>query len=234
LALICEFASKACFYYQPLVYLAGFYENIMNKLSFDTTGLAAVDIHAFEATCDALKNNFRVDVPGYIDFQLEQFEIFNHYKDLNIRDAYAIKHAGADSYMLYLEMKPNITSTKAELKRHCHYQPWALTYLKHDFGRVFIRTETLIDKIREIIFPIELDFKEDKPFSNRFYVLTDDKEKAHEGMTQEFRDAMMLIKETDFVLEIFEHTLIVGNRKPIAPEHACYLAEFVARLVAIK
>jgi hypothetical protein len=207
----------------------------MNKLSFDTTGLAAVDIHAFDATCDALKNNFRVDVPGYIDFQLEQFEIFNHYKDLNIRDAYAIKHTGADnSYMLFLEMSPNITSTKAESKHHCIYQPWALTYLKHDFGRVFIRTETLIDKIREIVFPIELDFKEDKPFSDRFYVLTDDRDKAASGMTQAFRDTMMLIKETDFVLEIFEHTLIIGNHKPIAPEHACYLAEFVARLAAIK
>jgi hypothetical protein len=136
--------------------------------------------------------------------------------------------------MLFLEMSPNITSTKAELKHHCTYQPWALTYLKHDFGRVFIRTETLIDKIREIVFPIELDFKEDKAFSDRFYVLTDDRDKAASGMTQAFRDAVMLIKETDFVLEIFEHTLVIGNRKPIAPEHACYLAEFVARLVAIK
>lgn len=206
----------------------------MNKLSFDTTGLAALDMQAFDATCDALKNNFRVDVPGYIDFQLEQFEIFNHYKNLSIRDAYAIRQTGADSYVLFLEMSPDITSTRAELKHHCTYQPWALTYLKHDFGRVFIRNETLIDKIREIIFPIELDFKADKAFSDRFFVLTDDRDKAAGGMTQAFRDAMMQIKESDFVLEIFEHTLVIGNRKPVAPEHACYLAEFVVRLAAIK
>lgn len=202
----------------------------MNKLSFDTTGLSPVDIHTFDATCSHLRENYRVDVPGYIDFQLEQFEVFNHYKDLNTRDAYAIKHTGADSYMLFLEMNPNIKSTKAELKHHHNYQPWALTYLKHDFGRVFIRTETLLDKIREIVFPIELDFKEDKPYSDRFYVLTDDKDKAYAAMTPAFRDAMMQIKETDFVVEIFEHTLVIGNRKPVAPEHACYLAEFVSRL----
>ncbi|MBD1394949.1 hypothetical protein [Mucilaginibacter glaciei] len=202
----------------------------MNKLSFDVAGLTPVDIDAFDATCNHLRENYRVEVPGDIDFQLEQFETFNHYKDLNIRDTYAIKHIGADSYMLFLEMNPNAKSTRAELKHHHNYQPWALTYLKQDFGRVFIRTETLLDKIREIVFPIELDFREDKPFSDRFYVLTDDKEKAHKAMTQQFRDAMMLIKETDFVVEIFEHTLIIGNRKPVAPEHACYLAEFVSRL----
>ncbi|WP_374948317.1 hypothetical protein [Mucilaginibacter sp.] len=206
----------------------------MNKLSFNATGLADVDITAFDATCNHLRENYRVDVPGYIDFQLEQFEVFNHYRNLNTRDAFAIKHTGADSYMLFLEMNPNSKSSKAELKHHQQYQPWALTYLKHNFGRVFIRTETLLDKIREMVFPIELDFKEDKPFSDRFYVLTDDKDKAHAGMTQQFRDAMMLIREIDFVVEIFEHTLIIGNRKPVAPEHACYLAEFVSRLAEVQ
>lgn len=206
----------------------------MSNFYFDTTDLTSVDIQAFDATCNHLRENYRVEVPGYIDFNLEQFEIFNHYSGLNTRDAYAIKHTGADSYMLFLEMQPNAKTTKAELKHHHQYQPWALTYLKHNFGRVFIRTETLLDKIREMVFPIELDFKEDKPFSDRFYVLTDDKEKAHAGMTQQFRDAMMLIKETDFVVEIFEHTLIIGNRKPVAPEHSCYLAEFVSRLAEIR
>jgi hypothetical protein len=99
---------------------------------------------------------------------------------------------------------------------------------------VIIRTETFVDKLKELLLPLELDFKEDKPFSKRFYVLTDDKDKAANAMTQPFRDAVMSIKETDFIIEIFEHTLIIGNRKPILPEHACYLAEFVTKVAAIK
>jgi len=208
----------------------------MNNSLLDATGLPDTEIEAFDATYRALKEEFRVEVPGYIDFQLEQFEALNHHKAVNVRDVFAIKNPCGDSYLLFVDMDTYHASPKPKQNptHYTEYQPWALAYLKRDFGRVFIRTETIIDKIREIIFPIELDFKEDKPFSDRFYVLTDDKRKTELAMTQEFRDAMMAIKETDFVVEIFEHTLIIGNRKPITPENSLYLADFVTRLAALK
>ena len=201
----------------------------MNNLLFDTSGLAAPYLDNFDATCKALKDKFRVEIPGYINFQLDQFKVLKHYKEVNARDTFAIKNGGLDSYMLFLEMSSNSVD-KGAIKHHNQYQPWALTYLKQNFGHVIIRTETLFDKIKELLLPIELDFDEDEPFSDRFYVLTDDKHKAEKAMNQEFRDAVMDINETDFIIEIYEHTLIIGNRKPILPEHACYLADFVARL----
>ncbi|MCO5934438.1 hypothetical protein NAF17_02705 [Mucilaginibacter sp. RB4R14] len=206
----------------------------MDKFLFDTTGPSSTETDDFEATSRALKEQLRIEVPGYIDFQLEQFEVLNHHQAVNIRDTFAIKNTCGDSYLLFVDMDTEDTPPKGHKTLITEYQPWALAYLKRDFGRVFIRTETIIDKIREIIFPIELDFKEDKPFSDRYYVLTDDKRKAEYAMTQEFRDAMMAIKEIDFVVEIFEHTLIIGNRKPITPEHTLYLADFVARLAELK
>jgi hypothetical protein len=206
----------------------------MNTLLFDTTGLSSIETDAFDATCQALKEEFKIEVPGYIDFQLEQFEVLNHHQAVNIRDTFAIKNICGDSYLLFVDMDTAHAPVKGRTSYYTEYQPWALAYLKRDYGRVFIRTETIIDKIREIIFPIELDFKEDKPFSDRYYVLTDDKHKAEQAITQEFRDAMMDIQETDFVVEIFEHTLIIGNRKPITPENTLYLADFVARLAELK
>jgi hypothetical protein len=79
-----------------------------------------------------------------------------------------------------------------------------------------------------------LILKKTNPLATGIYVLTDDKHKTELAITQEFRDAMMAIKETDFVVEIFEHTLIIGNRKPITPENSLYLADFVARLAELK
>jgi hypothetical protein len=206
----------------------------MNTLLFDTKGLSSVETDAFDATCQALKEDFKIEIPGYINFQLEQFEVLNHHQAVNIRDTFAIKNTCGDSYLLFVDMDTPHVPVKGRTSYYTEYQPWALAYLKRDFGRVFIRTETIIDKIREIIFPIELDFKEDKPFSDRYYVLTDDKHKTEQAITQEFRDAMMAIQETDFVVEIFEHTLIIGNRKPITPENTLYLADFVARLAELK
>ena len=205
----------------------------MSTFLFDTAGLEAGYVESFDATCKALKQKHHIEVPGYINFQLDQFEVLKHCSEINTRNAYAIKDTGRDSYMLFLELCNN-TIEKGEFHHHNQYQPWALTYLKHNFGRVIIRTETFVDKLKELLLPLELDFKEDRPFSKRFYVLTDDKNKAANAMTQPFRDAVMSIKETDFIIEIFEHTLIIGNRKPILPEHACYLAEFVTKVAALK
>jgi hypothetical protein len=205
----------------------------MNSFLFDTTGLPGAHIDAFDATCRELKEKFRVEVPGEIDFQLEQFEALRYYSNINIRDVFALKKLCGDSYMLFLEVSSVSPAIKGPAVHRTEYQPWALTYLKHDFGRVLIRHETLVDKVLEVIHPIELDFREDRPFSRRFYVLTDDRHKAETHMIQEFRDAVMAIQENDFVIEIVEHTLIIGNRKPIAPEHAYYLADFVTRVSSI-
>lgn len=208
----------------------------MNSLSLDLTGLPDISRHPYETTCKRLKNRFRIEVPGDIDFQLEQFETLNHHQSVSIRNTFAIKKTCGDSYVLLLDTDTQSIELnhKTKVNHSNSFQPWALAYLKRDFGRVVIRAETIIDKIREIIFPIELDFKDDKPFSDRFYVLTSDRHKTEAAMTQEFRDAIMSIKKSDFVIEIFEHTLVIGNHKPVNPENTIYLAEFVARLAELK
>ena len=95
---------------------------------------------------------------------------------------------------------------------------------------VMIRPETLTDKILELIHPIELDFKEDKAFSDTFYVLIDDHQKAVTGINRNFRNAVMDIREDDFLIEIVNHTLVIGNKQSISPEKAIYMADFVSRI----
>ena len=101
---------------------------------------------------------------------------------------------------------------------------------KKNFGRVLIRRETLADKFIELMHPVELDFKEDKPFSDTFYVLVNDHQKAVSAIDRNFRNAVMDIRGDDFIIEIVDHTLIIGNHKPVTAEKAIYLAEFVARV----
>src|ERR1700709_983939 len=96
-----------------------------------------------------------------------------------------------------------------------------------------IRPETLKDKILELVHPIELDFAEDKAFSDTFHVLINDHEKAIAAINRNFRNAVLDVRADDFIIEIVEHTLVIGNRKPIPPEKAIHLAEFVARLCAL-
>lgn len=201
----------------------------MDNLPFNTVGLCSEDIDRFHDTYKALKAKFNIEFTGHIDFHLDQFEIFKNYLDIDLRDSYVIKHLNNDSYIFFIETQSK-NFGKGSIGGCLEHQTWALAYLKHDFGRVLIRRETLADKIIELIHPVELDFEEDKPFSDTFYVLVNDHQKAISAIDRNFRNAVMDIREDDFVIEIVEHTLIIGNQKPISPERAIHLAEFVARL----
>lgn len=203
----------------------------MNDLPFDTTGLATANTDEYLAIYNSLNEKFRIHRTGYIDFHLEDFETFKAFHDYNLRNSFVIKNDCSDCYILFVDTHGRKTSARGKITEEHHYQVWGLAYLKQDFGKIKIRPETLVDKIGEFLHPIELDFKEDKAFSDTFFVLTNDRDKASAGMDRHFRNAVMDIREYDFVIEIVNHTLIIGSRKPVTPEKAVHLAEFINRVV---
>jgi hypothetical protein len=201
----------------------------MDYLPFNTTGLSLDGVDTFLKTYEALKAKFQIQQTGTIDFNLEQFEVFKHCLSINVRGSFVVKQCNNDCYIFFIETHHKGLGPKGQITEHYEYQTWALAYLKHDFGRVLIRPETLTDKIIELIHPVELDFKEDKAFSDTFYVLISNYEKALAGINRDFRNAVMDVRCDDFAIEIVEHTLLIGSRKPISPEKAIHLAEFIER-----
>jgi len=203
----------------------------MDFVPFDTVGLSATDFDNFYQSYKALDEKFDIHPTGDIDFHLEDMETFRYYKDVHIRGSFVIKNAKTDCYILFIELTYITPSAnKTGDSNHKEYQVWALAYVKHNFGRVLIRPETLTDKILELVHPIEIDFKEDKAFSDTFYVLANDPDKAIPGIDRNFRNAVMDVRHDHFTIEIFDHTLIIGDRKVITPERSVHLSEFVSRL----
>ncbi|MDB5158054.1 MAG: hypothetical protein JWR50_2761 [Mucilaginibacter sp.] len=200
----------------------------MENYLFDTTGLNADTIDRFNKTYQALREEFKIEPTGHIDFDLHQFKAFRNCLDVNVRGSFVIKKDCGDSYILFVEVHFKIG--EKHITHHQEFQVWGLTYLKNNFGGVVIRRETLTDKILELIHPHELDFDEDKPFSNTFYVVVNDHTKASSCMNRDFRNAVMDIRDNDFLIEIVDHTLIIGNYDPIVSEKSIHIAEFVERL----
>lgn len=200
---------------------------------FDTAGLCSDDIDRFDAVYKALRAKFNIQFTGHINFHLEDFGLFKSYQDITVRDSYVIKHMGNDCYILFVELHEQRVPVKGRMYDYYEYHVFALAYLKKDFGRVMIRPETLKDKLLELIHPIELDFDEDKAFSDTFYVLVSDHQKAVSAIDRNFRNATMDMRHEDFVIEVVNHALIIGNDKLAAPEKSVYLAEFVSRVCSM-
>jgi hypothetical protein len=193
----------------------------MDFLPFDTVGLNVDAIDRFYNTYTALKQKFRLEVTGDIDFNLAQFETFKRYISVRVRGCFTIKQAKNDCYVLFVEVQYRLDNSRYT-NYPTEYETWAVAYLKKDF-----------DKIIELVHPLELDFAEDKAFSDTFYVLVNDHAKAVDSIDRDFRNAVMDIRHDDFVIEILEHNLIIGDYKPIEPERAIHLAEFVARVCSV-
>jgi len=202
----------------------------MDNLPFDISGLNSATIDNFKDIYSTLKSRFDLQFTGHINFHLEDFEAFRNCIEINLRASYVMKHERSDSYLLFIETRHKALPENDAAEDFYLYHTWALAYLKKDFGRVVIRPETLRDKIIELIHPIELDFSEDKTFSSMFYVIVSDVQKATAGIDRNFRNSVMDIRDDDFVIEIVDHTLIIGSHHPVSSLKATHIAEFVNRL----
>jgi len=202
---------------------------------FDTVGLSSETIDTFNDTYQLLKSKFRIEHTGNIDFHLQDFDVFRDCADVNVRGSYVIKNTRTDCYILFIEIhkvKKDGHTRSSSLYDYYEYQSWALAYLKKDCGRALIRPETLTDKLIELVHPVELDFDDDKAFSDTFYVLVNDRYKAESAMNRDFRNVVMDMRHEDVVIEIINHTLIIGHHKPIMPETTLKLVDFVVRLAS--
>ncbi len=200
----------------------------MNNLPFDTVYLSADEVQALEDAYKALKAKFNISLPG-ADTHINKFEQFNNENEATIAGTFLINHPVNDCNLTFVKIHylDNIGRVKSN---YWKCQAWAFVNLKQDFGRVLIRRETFADKILGLVHPIELKFKDDKVFSDHFYVVTNDQGKATAAMTPDFRKVIIDMMYKDFVIEIINKTLVIRNNQPINTEDTVHLAEFVVRM----
>jgi hypothetical protein len=208
----------------------------MEKLPFDTTNLDTDDMQALEASYKAIKENFKVGLTNDDVIKLKEFDAFSNYPNATIGGTLLINHPERGCYLTYVKVNTIIKTGRGPGAgiSYYKYQLWASVTLRNDFGRVIIRRETFVDKILNLVHPVELHFKDDSTFSNRFYVVANDQEKATQAMTSNFRAAIMNIQLNDFIIEIVNSTLIVGSNQLITPAQVVYLADFANKLSVIK
>lgn len=200
----------------------------MENLPFDLIGLDAGEVQALENVYNALKVNFTITIPDDLP-ELDVFEVFKCYRDISIGGVLQV----GNCTLVFVKMHYVYHNTKGVQHHDVYrYQVWARADLNRDFGRVIIRRETFADKVIEIIHPVELDFADDKAFSDKFYVVTNDKFKAQLAMDSNFRKAVMEMKDEE-VIELEKNRMIIFNNYGIEnPQHVVHLAIFASKLAS--
>ncbi|MCU4163776.1 hypothetical protein [Carboxylicivirga caseinilyticus] len=82
-----------------------------------------------------------------------------------------------------------------------------------DFGHTLIRPETLGDKIAELFNPVEIDIKGYWKFSNKYYILSNEKEKFLGSLTGKFIKYLENLRKPE--IEFYGHECLFRLDKAI-------------------
>ncbi|MGF7075368.1 hypothetical protein [Mucilaginibacter sp. 3215] len=207
----------------------------MKNFLFDTVAIDAEEIQLLEDTYKELKIKFKIGVPDQSEQFINKFEIFNNIPGARLGGTLLINHPSVNCYLNFVKFSYQNSmggrgGKGGQVTQYDKYQVWAFADLKSDFGRILIRRETFTDKILEIIHPVELKFNDDRVFSNLFYVVANDREKAKAAMTKAFRKILVEMMYKDFVIEIINTVMVIRTIQPVTPDHTISLAEFINKI----
>ncbi len=160
---------------------------------------------------------------------LSGFECFESYTPAFLTDVVKIK----DSFDLYLcllslnfEFKgrktpQNITTTTEQ-------ELIGLAVLHKKYGHVYIRPETLGDKLQELFVKNEIDFEADKEFSRKYYVVADNEMRCRMNLNAGF---LSIVKQHSGIeIEIDEDVMLARFRKPFSAETGKMLLQLLENL----
>jgi hypothetical protein len=201
----------------------------LKNLPFDFIGLGADEVELLEDIYKALDEKFDIYLPD--NQYVNNFEAFNNNENASLGGTIVLND---NCYLTFVKVHyPAREGRGISLTEYFKYQVWAFVNLEKDFGRVLIRQETFTDKILELIHPQELHFHDDKAFNNRFYVITNDQEKALSAINSNFREVLINNNGDDFVIETINQVLVIRNNNVIDTNYAVSLAEFAIKLATV-
>lgn len=177
-----------------------------------------------------LKDAYSVDVDHEFNLPFALFETFRTNGLNNKGSVFKINNGYQPFFLCFPEIQDWLRNSRYSPGPSIEFQPWGYYKLKEGFGHVLIRTETFLDKIHELINPIELDFEDDKTFSRRFFVVTNDKLKAQLKITNTFRELIKQINLSEIIIEIKGDELLIGDKKVISEERVLVFTEFLNNL----
>jgi hypothetical protein len=186
----------------------------MNTSEIQPYDSSEIDDPIINETYKSLRLSHDAEFDLTFNFDFSTYELFRLYKSYFIAQVIRIENEDIKCYITFTQVSYQLPGAgKFPHKPIEELQIWGILFLKNNFGHILIKPETILDKIHELINPIELDFEDDRHFSNKFYVVTNDELKAKLQLTPLFRSIITSIRLKEFVIEIIDHQLIFGDKK---------------------
>jgi hypothetical protein len=167
------------------------------------------------------------------DYQppLEQYEaIRGNYFNFKCGPVLRVENGPTSKYLSFIHVDWKDAGGRYGANWYADFQTWGIASLARSYGHVLIRPETTLDKIRELIHHAEIDFEDDKEFSRQFYVLANEEDGARKLLGSGLRQTIAELGLKDFMIEVVDRVMIVGDNKSADPTTAGEMANFLCGL----
>lgn len=211
----------------------------LKNLPFDTVAIDADEVKALEDTYKILKEKFSIALVDGDNRHLNKFELFNNDTGAKLGGTLFIDYPDCNSYLNFVKSTFTYSyggrgGQGGQIAKYDKYQVWAFVNLNTDAGRVIIRAKTFADKVLRFFNTTELNFRDDRVFSDSFYVTANEPGKALKAITPDFRAALKEMMYKHFVIEIINDVLVIRDNQPVAPTDVVHLAELANKLAKVK
>jgi hypothetical protein len=161
---------------------------------------------------------------------LSGMEFYKSYDFVVISETLKVVRENRCSFLALLNFNYTVKPVKYPLHEinENYAEIIGIVRLAKDYGRVFIRPETIEDKISELFSRTEVDFENETRFNRKYFTLADQEQRLKTQVSSHFLNT--IAKFDDLEIEINGHDLFVRTRHPNTPEVATILAEFLAEI----
>lgn len=205
----------------------------MTAFPFPTYDMSEADAEKQLDIYNALKSAYKTEIDTDFSLNIRDFNLFDP-NDLNSFGAtFRIIENSVSFYLNFIQIIYRTGGRRYSSGIYTEYQAWGLINLRKDFGHILIKPETFLDKVYDLINHVDLDFEDDKEFSKKYLVVANDKQKALMQMTQGFRDCISQIQLKEFLIEIVDDKLIIGDKKVISLEATLEFAKFLHKIAKV-
>lgn len=203
---------------------------IMKYLQFDTLGIAPEEVAKLKETYELLNYKYKTQFLGYRDTKNSNFIDVAMQADL--AGMLIVQKQIRKSFLIFTKSQSRASKMNWNDRQgsDSSYQVRAFTVLRKDYGKVFIRRKSLIDRLIDAFTAISIVFKNDKAFTSKFYVVADSNERVDELMNQDFRDLIMNFSREKFLINIVNRTLIVEYAHGLNPQKTANMAELACAM----
>jgi hypothetical protein len=157
--------------------------------------------------------------------KLVNTKLVGEYSTVSIKNIFKIQLPGREFYMVSIYLA-NIRERVAP-----RVLMYGLAFLNKNMGDIYIRPETLWDKIGDIFNKKDIDFEEHKGFSNKYCFFAEDKGFAKENIPKKFLEEVFLMDKLHF--EFCDKIAITTLNRRMTVEDNVRLADFMAKVTPL-